>query len=347
MNREHLNIGSRDLPPDIPWRQSIFLDTNIWIDIADGVRPDWAEIGHRLIELVENGRAFCPVSAPILWELCKQEYDSALRTAELMDKLSLGVTFIPASEIFRLEARNFFLGIVDNRQYALARHAPFAPFVGHVSTESWIEFPDCWTKDQRQIIVDAVAQQLPKFGVVDLVRWRKDKLPQGVHETPPRFSEAYKGRRKIAGKSKKKARLIEAQAVFEDTVIPEMKGVTKWLPLETVARLQRLVDELPADKSGRRIDVVLEAMPAISNKVDIHTIAGFNVRRKDRMSDFYDIEIMVVPLAYSDVFVSQDKWMRDLLSPQNGLAERNSTEFVSDVQGARSVLRQIEKSEAI
>jgi hypothetical protein len=79
--------------------EAVFLDTNIWIDMADGKKAEAQPLKHRLTEMVSAGEIFCPLSPPLIWELYLQEY-SRVRTGELMEALSLNVCYSPTKEIF-------------------------------------------------------------------------------------------------------------------------------------------------------------------------------------------------------------------------------------------------------
>jgi len=84
-------------------RSAVVLDTNVWIDIADERNSIAKDIENRLIELCNKEVIFCPISAPIIWELRKQNFDSAMRVGQLMELLSLSVSFRSLDEIFDAE----------------------------------------------------------------------------------------------------------------------------------------------------------------------------------------------------------------------------------------------------
>src|SRR5207249_3549632 len=57
----------------------------------------------------------------------------------------------------------------------------------------------------------------------------------------------------------------------------------------------------------------LAELPALHNFIDIMVVADSQPDRKDKCNHFMDNEIMVAPLAYATVFVSEDKAIRHML----------------------------------
>jgi hypothetical protein len=74
--------------------------------ITDKKTPEGIAASSLLSDLVQNGRLFCPVSLSVLLELFLQEYDSALRQAQVMEELSLNVTFRLREEVWEAESRH-------------------------------------------------------------------------------------------------------------------------------------------------------------------------------------------------------------------------------------------------
>lgn len=55
---------------------------------------------------MQAGKVFCSLSAPLIWELYKQEF-SELKTGALMEELSLNVSFAQDREIHKWELECF------------------------------------------------------------------------------------------------------------------------------------------------------------------------------------------------------------------------------------------------
>jgi hypothetical protein len=84
-------------------RQSIFPDTNAWIDLAESKRACFTRHREAVDKAVSAGQVFCPLSAPVIWELLMQNVDRRATVARVMEKLSLDVSMAINHEVFREE----------------------------------------------------------------------------------------------------------------------------------------------------------------------------------------------------------------------------------------------------
>lgn len=85
-------------------RQAIYLDVRYWLFLRqallgnDDVTPK-GKLLQLLREAVKSGKVFCPISESVFLELLKQsDPESRLRTAKLIDELSLGVSLLSQRE---------------------------------------------------------------------------------------------------------------------------------------------------------------------------------------------------------------------------------------------------------
>ena len=96
-------------------RTPIYLDIKFWILLRDAAlsgggqdTPEY-ELLDLLRNLVARERIFCPISESIFLELMKQsDRGSRVRTAMLIDDLSLGVALIPYDRRIATEIAHFF-----------------------------------------------------------------------------------------------------------------------------------------------------------------------------------------------------------------------------------------------
>lgn len=58
---------------------------------------------------------------------------------------------------------------------------------------------------------------------------------------------------------------------------------------------------------------------------------GLNPERNYKFNDFFDFEIMPVPLAYTSAFVSHDKGIKDVLRNRTKILERTSCRYCASV----------------
>lgn len=309
-------------------RQSIFLDSSIWIPLGEGRDEDAIQARDLLIELVSSGVAFCPVSLTSILELLLQEYDSAIRQAQLMEELSLNITFKRKEEICTEEIRvllGFFLeSTTEISQIRLPKPKIFAPVIAFLESNMNLEYPDEAPTDFIEVMTPKFENAIKSMGIVSLVELLKSVLPANGWKDdfdPTVFSEVWKERRIATKGSRKRATAIERQAVLDREVIPKLLEEARRLPpMQQLTTLQNL--DLYISSLGMRAgEALLNALPSMNRFVEISTVAGLNDSRISSSNDFVDIENMVVPLVYADVFVARDKWVKATLSDS---AIRNS-----------------------
>jgi hypothetical protein len=75
------------------------------------------------------------------------------------------------------------------------------------------------------------------------------------------------------------------------------------------------------------LEELLAKLPALNNYIELLTTIAQNPTQKFEMNDFFDHEIMPVPLAYADVFVAQDKGMKHLLGHSTKVMARTSCHY--------------------
>src|SRR5262245_55537966 len=114
-------------------RKSVFLDSNVWIDLQKDTVPANVSARAKLQAAVRSGKVFCPISFPTIMEMFKQTEPDRSKTAMLMDELCCGVAFCKSSEIFDWEVKRY-CHLAVNGQYAEADIVyAYAPMLGHVS----------------------------------------------------------------------------------------------------------------------------------------------------------------------------------------------------------------------
>ena len=91
----------------------IYLDTNYWLFVRDAYAGRPRNDTHRLLyekllHLVRSGRAVCPATDTVLYEVFRQnELDTRLMTAKIIDELSMGIALEPAEQRVRIEILHF------------------------------------------------------------------------------------------------------------------------------------------------------------------------------------------------------------------------------------------------
>ncbi|SFN64778.1 hypothetical protein SAMN05216330_101128 [Bradyrhizobium sp. Ghvi] len=113
----HVKARVVELGQTLAGKNSIYLDVRYWLFLrqAQLANDDSSPKGKLLLSLreaVKGGKVFCPISESVFLELLKQsDPESRLRTAKLIDELSLGVSLLSQRERVATELAHFlFLG---------------------------------------------------------------------------------------------------------------------------------------------------------------------------------------------------------------------------------------------
>jgi hypothetical protein len=313
-------------------RLSVFMDMNCWINMRDENCPVAVAVRHRLKDLVSGGQAVCPLSWGLIEELFTQSLGLRQRTARLMEELSLNVTYVMRREAFDWEiarsVRRFTDEKVDDSLNGL-----FAPVAAFSGSQFALEFPEGYPIEKvDQELVRAIAkQELGMIGVAQVVDTLN--VPPNEDHQPPAYSEAAKRARILAKGNKSKLLEMEANEVFRIYVVPSLvrfppAGVAQWMG--------NVVN--PSKQDTLTLESYV-SLPALSNYVEIMATVDSEPDTHYENNDFFDYEIMAVPLAYSSAFVSRDKGIRHLLTQRTEILKRTRCHYCDGLEALEEWLK--------
>lgn len=143
--------------------------------------------------------------------------------------------------------------------------------------------------------------------------------------TAKNVKEKFKG-------NKKKLFLAEAGNCFYMYITPLLLKY----PQQTVASWSAQFGP-PDDEESWFLNALAE-LPALHNFIDIMIVADLQPTRKDDSRHFMDNEIMVAPLAYATVFVSQDKGIRDIIRNRTTILRRAECHYCDSLDALETLL---------
>ena len=311
-----------NLEDKISRRKSLFFDTNIWIDLTEESDIQHKRVKKLLIKRFEEGKIFCPLYHDIIHELLKQEFSSALRIAEYMNILNQNIAFKQQREIFEEEILFFIKNYSIQTQIILSNDQIYVPILFYLSSKFEID-----TKSEMlRKLFPLIRQKISKLTIVDLIESSKASLPR-ISERKYDVADTLKKRYIISGKSKKKAKRIEAEPIAKRVIIPLLNNHRKKLPLADQFQFCLYINSLKKDKFGGALDSILQYLPSINNYIEIMTVSGFDTNKNFSINDFHDINMLIVPFTYADIFVSKDGWIKDLVTNKSNLLSMNNTTF--------------------
>lgn len=123
---DYVRLKTIELGQILENKIAIYLDQRYWIILRDvilGRRTDSPshELLNLIYKLVNDGKVFCPISESVFIELLKQQdLYTRKETAEIIDKLSLGVTLAPEKIRVGTELAHLFYSFnTSNHLYPL------------------------------------------------------------------------------------------------------------------------------------------------------------------------------------------------------------------------------------
>ena len=328
MIKFEINIGDDTDYNSIRYRESIYFDSNIWIDIAEE-NSEHADLAKTLLSrLVDDGKIFCPLNFPTISELYKQNYDSMVKVADLMKSLSLNFSFAAHDEIWPKEIECFLRSILLGDQIDFEIDDLFIPFIGYLRSKYFLEFED----DNDPQIIEKVAllrKEIANFTILDWVKFtdgvkgrkQKDRSKFIQNEWRKNF-EIHKG-------DKIKIKRGVENFIGQNMILPKTLNFVKKQTAENKDKINKYFDSLPKEKDGRSFDSIIKMLPSLNNYICSLAIAQLDPNRKIRMNDFFDLESIPVPIAYSDIFVARDKWIKYLLEKSNLIKKKDCQIFHS------------------
>ena len=306
---------------DLENRQSIFLDSNIWIDLADNQSLESRQAKLLLLELVLKGAVFCPVSITSLFELFLQEYDSAIREAELMDTLSLNVTFRHRDEIMNEEISAFVMSLSNDAivvpQANLNYSQLFAPAAAFIGSRMNLAYPENASSDFVDDASLKLENKMKGLGVAGLVNLFKAHLPMRDWKndfSTEMYSEIFKERREISKGNRKEAREIEKYSVLRSELVPNLINYVAQLDPLPSSRARNLIEAYVFSLEEKAGEILLKKIPSLRRYAEVLTITALDDSLKMSPNHMMDVENMIIPPIYSNVFVARDRWVKAMMS---------------------------------
>lgn len=293
-------------------RKTFLFDISVWNTLADGEDRS-IEVCETLIALRNKGVLFCPLSAPAIWELRKQAGTSFMRTAKLMEELSLNVTFRGIDQLFDYEIAHFIQYLLTDEFTPLSIDELFWPLLSYLSPSfSLINSADQITEEQK-IFNDGLSERIQNISLTSLMEILGEKSSPGSKQAP-KFQAANIKKREFCKGEKTKMKRIEQEYIANSIILPRFNEMVSILTLEQQSFIINKLDKLPKSKKyGGVLEHMLSFMPSLSSYVKITTVSGYDINRKDTDNDFFDKEILIYGLSYASIFVAFDRWLKDLI----------------------------------
>jgi hypothetical protein len=183
-------------------RKSLLLDSSVWIRLADGKTAESVEVRDKLLRLNAQELIVCPLTAPTIWELRKQSGASLYRTAELMEELSLNISFRGLDYLFDREIAHFLEYMLTDQFTPLAASEKFGSLLSYLyPTFSIIPGPDP-QEPEAQKLYEHLSELVRDMSLTELIKILGTASFPGL-KSPPKYQVTNIKRRETAKKAAK------------------------------------------------------------------------------------------------------------------------------------------------
>lgn len=294
-------------------RKTVLLDINVWIELADGKTTQATKLRDRLLRLHSNERILCPLVAPTIWELRKQSSPSLEHTAELMEVLSLNVSFRGLNQIFDKEIDHFLEYLRTDHFSPLSTSDKYGSLLSYLVPKFKLGSDQDRQSYKQQRLCENLAGITKNISLTQLISLLGAHSFPNV-DTARGYQAASRSLREAMG-SVTKIRRVEIENIAQTIIIPKLNAKRSKLPIQEQLIVMQRVKKLPQNKKyGSSIEHILKFMPALSAYIEMLVATGLDTNRKDNPNDFFDREILVYGLSYSTIFASIDSWISSLVN---------------------------------
>ncbi len=258
----------------------------------------------------------------VITEFYKQNLDSILRIAEIVDDLSKSITFIESNKIFDEEIKKFVFNFFKI-DYEISI---FVNISGYLQTEYSLTFDEKFS-DKSIIDFNKNFNNLIKnLTYKEFVLLCRKAFPH-THYLSKSIKEIRNEIYKNFNANIKKIRRNEQEFMARQFIIPKLNFYRSKFPIYKQLEFVKYIKNYPKGKSEDSLNNIIKEFKAISTFVDLMVYTSKELNRNDKMNDFYDIDFLIMGLSYADILVSNDSWINDIVT--NRIVQNKNEYFKS------------------
>lgn len=316
-------------------RKSVFLDTNIWIDLVEKENYEVKECKELLINLTEEGKIFCPLAIDTFMEFHKQYYDSASKISDFIDKVSLNLSMVDSNKLYFLEIINYLKNIISDKKISIPKNDIFVPFTCISSNKLYVQFPHSFKEPITKAFFRVYHDKLINWKFSEYLSHFEDIIPQKHDFGDFDFQKEFIERHRISNGNKKKIKEREEESLYLEIIKPILiKEISNFSQLEIniIKDFLMSFSVVTEVKDSKFVKDILSKSPALKNTLEIMTFVGYDLERKSKKSDICDYDIMIYAMSYCDVLFTQDGWIYEQLT-KNYKSLLTKTKVIKDFKG--------------
>src|SRR6266545_369089 len=241
-----------------------------------------------------------------------------------MEELSLNVTFAQEREIHNWELECFAKRLAKQEDDRCSPKMLYVSAVAYLASAFTLSFPPDTPAHIIEQMGDAALERMNTLTLTQLLTLRKGQIRSHLANLPNTpYQQKAQELQAFAKKDREKVLRVEQETIFRNNVMPGLRALPVPLKVEVInyARQQ------PKDKYDGSLGALFKELPSLHNYAEVMARASDDPNRKDKANDFFDFEMMPVPLAYAHTFITLDKWMRSRFLEPGNFIRRNDCKF--------------------
>jgi hypothetical protein len=340
-----------DLGRSLSARRAIYLDINFWIKLRDRERDRRAEeLYDKLLSAVVSGDVFCPISQATFVEIMKQtDPGSRMRTAKVIDTLSMGVALIDEKLRIGTEVAHFLYGILQQTpleplknliwtklSYVMGFVHPSSP---HFDAESQkilqkMFVDHMWDRSLQEMLSDYDGQAFPGTdlsAIAALINEGNAAHGHSIRSYNQAYQDEARGAADLATSS--------ALQVMEDFWRAAGTPAPEPTPDERALAELQFANLIGATLVHNKARDRLRTLHILAS---VHASVRWNKQQKVESNDIFDFDHAAAALAYCDAFFTERPLQTMVTQRHLSLHELYGCDVVSSVPEAVDYLSQLD-----
>ena len=207
----------------------------------------------------------------------------------------------------------------------------FVPYIAYLSKNASLNFSKNYNKDIAVEVTKKIKKKISNVTLPDMIELTNGFQGRRQKDHSQNIQNSWKKLWKHCKGDKRKIRLETENYVAKEKLLPVIRKINSTLNPVQLLRLTDYFNSFPKTDKDRAFNSVIQHIPSLRNEVDVFSVAPLDNQRKVSMNDFFDLENLVVPIAYSDIFVAKDRWIRHILKNTN-LPEKNNCLYFFSIE---------------
>lgn len=337
-------------------KKVIYLDTKFWVLMRKGLldpieHPLENELLKLAVELSSKDKCIFPISEDVFLEVIKQSDEKTLKaTAELIDKISKGISSISSEERIELEFMHYWYSITGKSVYNTEQLVWTK--LSYLMGVQQFEIPDISSEDNC-MLQKSFMDQMWSISLSQMISnlLEAGGMVSGLH--PKIAGKLNDGKFKHTGEANNFNQMFLNEVggivdAYRDELADMMSYIyTKETGLtETEDEIQQHREETKRLMGNTiynvfRLKKVTVEMPSVNILASVNAAVRWDKQQRFQDNDFYDFRHATTALPYCDYFFTEKRLMHLLTQKSLSLDKLYECEIQSSVNKVIKILKRL------